>query len=205
MKTIILFTIFLFFFSGNLFCQHYFDTTYSEKTALRKVEKEAIDYMIEVYKKQLKVDSECNDCYDYVVDVFSKIDSLERFYYLIDVKLRESTEQIQYFNDTLAKIYIISEYNILMNGKEGGYFGDKIKILFNNKFSIEHGYIKMEIDYPAAGVSYANITFILNKDIYETYRYFTNHGGGYEVYTFKVNGIEKYSGEYSNPYFKSLY
>jgi hypothetical protein len=191
MKTIIFFAIFLFFFSSNLFCQAIlYDSLYRETTVLNKEEKKVFDHIVKVYLENKIEKVDCEDCFGYVLDVFPKIDSLQRFYYV---------------SETKEKLYVASKLDMVVGKEERGYFGDKVTMTFNPDISLEHCYVDMHIIYPAAGVSEAQITFVVNKDIYETYRYFTNSGGGYEVYSFKVNGIEKYKGERQRPYEIFLY
>lgn len=189
MKKIIL-LLFILCSGSNLFCQIIPDSTYEERTALTDSERYAINYMIEVYKDNMKVDPECDDCYDYVVDVFSKIDTLDRLYWL---------------DSEGEKFNVAGKFKIKMNREEGGYFGDDIDITFEPDFSLKRGFIKMVINYPAAGVSTATIKFVLSGDVYEMYDYFTNHGGGHESFKFKVNGVVKYEGDQTYPYENPLY
>jgi hypothetical protein len=125
-----------------------------------------------------------------VLDTFSKIDSLER-YYVLDYDSN--------------KIYILSEIKLKIGEVENGYFGDDYDIVFSPYFSLKHGFINMSVSYPAAGASSSQIEFVLNRDVYESSCYFTNHGGGYTEYSFRVNGVKKYSGKHYNPYESHLY
>jgi hypothetical protein len=197
MKIFISTSIFVFifsanaFFSVNVFCQTFlYDSLQSEYTKINPEEKKVFEYLVKVYSERKAEVKDCEDCFNYVLNVFTKIDSLERFFYLS----RENQKE-----------FVASKMEMLVGKEVGGYFGDKVSITINPDLNLGHGYISMQILYPAAGVSEANIIFVINKDIYESYKYFTSTGGGYELFSFKVNAIEKYKGQRERPYEIILY
>ena len=149
MKIKFYFTFLLLFITSDLFCQNYFQTHDSEMTKLTKPEREAINHIIKIYSVQAEKEiSKRENKFGYVLDVFPKIDSLQRYY--IPDKANN-------------KIYLFSEIKFRVGQEENGYFGDAVDIIFSPDFSLEHGYINLNIEYPAAGVSDADITFVLNN------------------------------------------
>lgn len=192
MKIICFFVIIFLIYSSQLFCQHNKgESTLTETTALTKIEKETFNHIVEIYKAEAEKNKpDCNECLNYILDVLPEIDSLRRTYYL---------------DENNIKKYLVYNTELVVNEEEGGYYGDKVKITMTPDFSMKRGYMDIVIDYPAAGVSTAEISLVINEDIYDTYRYFTNHGGGHSVYRFRVNAVEKFSGEQDMPYENNIY
>ena len=147
-----------------------------EITEVSEREKEAINKILETYKKLTKEDDDFDIAldFDYVLNVFPKIKSIRRIY-----SYDKSNEK-----------YIIVNKAIFKSEEYDNYFN--LEVTFSPFLSVNSGFINIEITNIAAMASIESATFVLSVDILEIYSYFSNSGGAHSINIFRVNGIEKY-------------